>query len=113
MKSRIKEEIQPVEEAKPTKIKKAKTRRKKKTQVDEEMIRLENLAFDKLEMNDNFKKISELKIQVFFLFFSQTKIEISAWTANASELCEEPATKSFFSPKKFSPPAAFIRKRRI
>ncbi|CAG5080383.1 Oidioi.mRNA.OKI2018_I69.PAR.g9566.t1.cds [Oikopleura dioica] len=63
MKLRIEEEIQPVEEAKRPKIKKAKIRRKKKTQVDEDMIRSENLAVDKLEMTDNFKQFSEMKIQ--------------------------------------------------
>ena len=67
MKSRIKEEFKPVEAPKPTKIKKAK----KKTQVDEEMIRLEKLDVDKMEMDDYFKKISEMKIQVMLQFSSR------------------------------------------
>lgn len=64
MRARIEKEIQPVEEMGPPKILKVKRRRRKKTQVDEEMIALENLAFDN-EMDDYFKQYSKMKIKVF------------------------------------------------
>ena len=58
MRSRIEEEIRPVEETIPPKTGKEKGRRRKKTSVEQEIVA-------EKENNFNFDELSGIKIQVF------------------------------------------------
>ena len=58
MRSRIEEEIRPVDETSPPKPEKEKGRRRKKTSVEEEIVA-------EKENNYNFVELSGIRIQVF------------------------------------------------
>ena len=58
MRSRIEEKIRPIEETIPSKTKKEKGWRRKKTPIEEEIVAVK-------DNNDTFHELSGIKIQVF------------------------------------------------